>query len=100
MGEVQRSSIQKRRSKRHSRRLHTQEVPQNRSPSKELVQNESEGTSEKDVAVLDEDFQNLYKDIFRSSTHDFWQSQPAFTPTIELPSSLGSSNGPPPPGSI
>lgn len=97
MGEHKRSSIQKRRSKRHSRRTSARLMIPSTSPSKVILPSESHDGQDKDLTVLDEDFQNLYKDIFRTSTHDFWQLQPMLTPTIGLPSSMPSPDRPPPP---
>ncbi len=97
MGEHKRSSIQKRRSKRHSRRMSAQQNLPTTSPSKANLQPGSGDLEDKDVTVLDEEFQNLYKDIFRTSTHDFWQSQPMLIPTISTPPSIPSPNYPPPP---
>ena len=99
MGEHKRSSIQKRKSKRHSRRISAQRTSslQNISPGKRALQLDADHTQDNDVAVLDEEFQNLYTDIFRTSTHDFWQSSPALTPSIGIPFTIPPSPDRPPP---
>lgn len=98
MGEHKRSSIQKRRSKRNSRRLSDQiPSPQKGFPNLQNLAPANDQTQDADVAGLDEEFQNMYKDIFRTSTHEFWSSQPSFSPTIGIPSTIPSPTRPPPP---
>ena len=79
MGEAKRGSIRKRRSKRHSRRLSTQTGPQHTSPHK---------VSAKEEDVIDPDLANMYNDIFKSSSLDFWQSSPTLLTPVNVPSSL------------
>jgi hypothetical protein len=98
MGEHKRSSIQKRKSKRKSRRSSVQRhSPPNLSPNKAVSQENTENAEEKDMTVLDAEFRNLYQDIFRTSTDDFWQSNASFSPTMGLLSKVPSPDRPPPP---
>jgi hypothetical protein len=97
MGETKRASIQKRRSKRHSRRLSSNLTPPKNSPTKYPLQSSNEENNDPEMNVLDEEFQNLYKDIFRTSTHEFWTSPSSLSSTIGIPSSMPSPDRPPPP---
>jgi hypothetical protein len=96
MGEHKRSSIQKRRSKRNSRRLSGQPAGSPTHPRDKAIRNPSLKSEDAEITVLDEDFQNLYKDIFRTSTHDFWNTQPSLTPTLSHASISPPTNPPPP----
>ena len=80
MGETKRASIKKRRSKRNSRRLSTQSKTSEVSPKKSTFINEE--------PALSTDIANMYSDIFRSSSDDFWASSPTIASTVHLPSSF------------
>ena len=95
MGETKRASIKKRASKRHSRRSSIrrdsiQKVSPKVSPSKSTNSNrETVNTNSTDRTLLGDEFETVYKDIFRSSMHDFWQSSPL--DTLDIVSPLGAS---------
>ena len=97
MGEQKRSTIQNRKSRRSSRRSSMQSANLPDGPSAKQLAESGGQDADEDVTVLDEDFQNLYKDIFRTSTHEFWQTQAGFSPTLGLPSTIEAPDRPPPP---
>lgn len=74
MGEAKRGSIRKRASKRHSRRSSIQRNSLKISPSKSISNRNTQTTASTDQTLVSEDFEALYKDIFRSSMHEFWHS--------------------------
>lgn len=92
MGESKRASIQKRLSKQHSRRSSIQnpKIRKSSSLSRKASSTCKENVTSVEIAVMDEDFASMYKDIFNASS--FWESSPLdATPKTSPPLALGSS---------
>lgn len=91
MGETKRSMIQKRKSERESRRNSQNSRPQQRSSTSDKNSvPDKENLPVQDQQPIEEEFASLYRDIFNSSGHDFWDSSPALKTTIGVRATLES----------